>query len=117
MTILVTGGAGYVGSHTVRAMLEAGYQVVVADNLSTGFRAAVPAACRFYEGDIRDAAFLARLFEQENIDGVIHFAAFSQVGESGKLRFSPSCTLKRLYYWALSRFFERRTPMLHLFAT
>ena len=69
MTILVTGGAGYVGSHTVRAMLEAGYQVVVADNLSTGFRAAVPAACRFYEGDIRDAAFLARLFEQENIDG------------------------------------------------
>lgn len=85
MTILVTGGAGYVGSHTVRAMLEAGYQVVVADNLSTGFRAAVPAACRFYEGDIRDAAFLARLFEQENIDGVIHFAAFSQVGESGKL--------------------------------
>lgn len=85
MTILVTGGAGYVGSHTVRAMLEAGYQVVVADNLSTGFRAAVPAACRFYEGDIRDTAFLARLFEQENIDGVIHFAAFSQVGESGKL--------------------------------
>ena len=85
MTILVTGGAGYVGSHTVRAMLEAGYHVVVADNLSTGFRAAVPAACRFYEGDIRDAAFLARLFEQENIDGVIHFAAFSQVGESGKL--------------------------------
>ena len=46
MTILVTGGTGYVGSHTVRAMLEAGYSVVVADNLRTGFRAAVPAACR-----------------------------------------------------------------------
>ena len=91
MTILVTGGAGYVGSHTVRAMLEAGYQVVVADNLSTGFRAAVPAACRFYEGDIRDAAFLARLFEQENIDGVIHFAAFSQVG--GTIFFSSSAAV------------------------
>ena len=85
MTILVTGGAGYVGSHTVRAMLEAGYSVVVADNLSTGFRAAVPAACRLYEGDIRDAAFLTEIFEKEEIDGVIHFAAFSQVGESGKV--------------------------------
>lgn len=82
MSILVLGGAGYIGSHTARALVEAGREVVVADNLETGFRAAVPAGARFYEGDIRDRAFVDRLFENERIEGVIHFAANSQVGES-----------------------------------
>ena len=82
MSILVPGGAGYIGSHTVYALIEAGFDVVVADNLLTGFRAAVHPAARFYELDIRDRAALDRLFEKESIEGVIHFAASSQVGES-----------------------------------
>ena len=81
-SILVLGGAGYIGSHTVYELIAAGEQVVVADNLQTGFRAAVHPAARFYQGDIRDRAFLDSIFEQEGIDGVIHFAANSQVGES-----------------------------------
>lgn len=82
MAIAVLGGAGYIGSHTVRALLDAGYDVVVADNLATGFRKAVHPAARFYQLDIRDQAALDRFFEVESVDGVIHFAAFSQVGES-----------------------------------
>jgi UDP-glucose 4-epimerase len=80
--ILVTGGAGYIGSHTVYALLADGFEVVVADNLETGFRAAVHADARFYEGDIRDEAFLRDLLRREGVDAVIHFAAYSQVGES-----------------------------------
>ena len=82
MAILVPGGAGYIGSHIVRELAEAGRDVVVADNLLTGFRAAVHPKARFYEADIRDRAALDALFEREKIDGVIHFAASSQVGES-----------------------------------
>ena len=82
MAILVLGGAGYIGSHTALALVRAGCDVVVADNLETGFKAAVPAGARFYKGDIRDMAFVDSLFERERIDGVIHFAANSQVGES-----------------------------------
>lgn len=82
MAILVLGGAGYIGSHTALALVNAGRDVVVADSLETGFRAAVPAQARFYQGDIRDRVFCDSLFEQEKIDGVIHFAANSQVGES-----------------------------------
>ncbi len=82
MAILVLGGAGYIGSHTVYELIEAGREVIVADNLQTGFRAAVHPCARFYELDIRDRAALDALFEKENIEGVIHFAASSQVGES-----------------------------------
>ena len=82
MAILVLGGAGYIGSHAVRALLDAGRDVVVADNLLTGFRAAVDPRARFYELDIRDRAQADALFEKEPIEGVIHFAACSQVGES-----------------------------------
>ncbi len=84
MAILVLGGAGYIGSHTVLELLEAGRDVVVADNLETGFRAAIPDGVRFYEGSICDRQFLNELFENEKIDGVVHFAANSQVGESMK---------------------------------
>ncbi len=82
MAILVLGGAGYIGSHTVYALMDAGRDVVVADNLLTGFRAAVHPKARFYQLDIRDQAALDALFETEPIEGVIHFAASSQVGES-----------------------------------
>ena len=82
MAILVTGGAGYIGSHTAYELIRAGYDVVVLDNLVTGYRAAVPEGARFYQGDIRDIAFLDSLFEKEKIDAIIHFAAFSLVGES-----------------------------------
>lgn len=84
MKILVLGGAGYIGSHTVYELIDSGYEVVVLDNLLTGFRGAVHPDAKFYEGDIRDKAILDRVFEQEKIDGVIHFAASSQVGESMK---------------------------------
>lgn len=84
MAILVTGGAGYIGSHTALELIRSGYDVVVLDSLVTGYRAAVPEGARFYQGDIRDLAFLDGLFEKEKIDAVIHFAAFSLVGESVK---------------------------------
>lgn len=82
MRILVLGGAGYIGSHTVYELIDAGYEVVVIDNLLTGFREAVHPQAKFYEGDIRDKAFLDDVFSKEKIDGIIHFAASSQVGES-----------------------------------
>ncbi|CAM5533877.1 ADP-L-glycero-D-manno-heptose-6-epimerase [Streptomyces tendae] len=75
---LVTGGAGYVGSVVAQHLVEAGHEVVVLDNLSTGFREGVPAGAAFVEGDIRDAA----KWLDSSYDGVLHFAAFSQVGES-----------------------------------
>ena len=82
MAILVLGGAGYIGSHTVYELIDAGREVVVADNLQTGFRAAVHPKAKFYQLDIRDRGALDTLFQAEQIEGVIHFAASSQVGES-----------------------------------
>ncbi len=83
MAVLVTGGAGYIGSHAVAALLERGDQVVVVDNLYQGHRDAVLGG-KFYEGDLRDGDFLAKVFQENDIDGVIHFAANSLVGESMK---------------------------------
>lgn len=82
MTILVTGGAGYIGSHTVAALLAVGYDVVVYDNLSKGHRAAVPANIPLIVGDIRDKDLLCDTIKGNDINGVIHFAANSLVGES-----------------------------------
>ncbi len=82
MTILVLGGAGYIGSHAVDQLINKGYQVIVVDNLLTGHKAAVHPEAHFYEGDIRDKAFLKSVFEKESIEGVLHFAASSLVGES-----------------------------------
>ncbi len=82
MRILVLGGAGYIGSHTVYELIDAGHEVIVIDNLLTGFKEAVHPQAKFYEGDIRDKAFLDDVFSKEKIDGIIHFAASSQVGES-----------------------------------
>lgn len=82
MRILVLGGAGYIGSHTVSELVDAGEEVIIIDNLETGHLEAVHSAAKFYQGDIRDREFIDRVLEQENIDAVIHFAANSLVGES-----------------------------------
>jgi UDP-glucose 4-epimerase len=81
MSVLVTGGAGYIGSHMVVELLEQNEDVVVADNLSKGHRTAVLGG-RFYEGDLRDDSFLDKVFMENDIESVIHFAADSLVGES-----------------------------------
>ena len=82
MSILVCGGAGYIGSHAVHQLVAGGENVVIADNLQTGHRAALNPAAKFYEGDIRDAAILDKIFTENEIEAVIHFAANSLVGES-----------------------------------
>lgn len=81
MSILVTGGAGYIGSHCVAALLEQGADVAVVDNLSKGHRKALKGG-RFYQGDVSDREFLNKVFSKEKVEAVIHFAAFSLVGES-----------------------------------
>lgn len=80
--VLVTGGAGYIGSHAVLALRDAGWPVAVIDNLSTGFRFAVPPDVPFYEGDIADAGLLARIFAEQRIGAIMHFAGSIIVPES-----------------------------------
>ena len=80
--VLVTGGAGYIGSHAVLALADAGWPVTVIDNLTTGFRWAVPEGVPFYEGDIEDAALLARIFAEQGTVAVMHFAGSIIVPES-----------------------------------
>ena len=83
MKILVLGGAGYIGSHTVYELIKAGDQVVIVDNLETGYKEAVHPEAAFYQGDLRDRAFVDSVLDKESdIDAVIHFAANSLVGES-----------------------------------
>lgn len=82
MSIIVLGGAGYIGSHAVAELVNRGYNVVVVDNLKTGHKEAIHGKAKFYQGDIRDKDFLSSVFERETVDGVIHFAASSLVGES-----------------------------------
>ena len=81
-TILVTGGAGYVGSHTVRQLLTQGYKVVIVDNLSTGKKEFVAPQATFYEGNFGDPTLLTKIFAENNIDAVMHFAASLEVEES-----------------------------------
>jgi UDP-glucose 4-epimerase len=80
--VLVTGGAGYIGSHAVLALKDAGWQVSVIDNLTTGFRFAIPEGVPLYEGDIEDSALLARIFAEQQIGAVMHFAGSIIVPES-----------------------------------
>ncbi|NQD68825.1 UDP-glucose 4-epimerase GalE [Bacillus haikouensis] len=82
MSILVLGGAGYIGSHAVYRLIDQGEQVVVVDNLETGHRQAIHSKAVFYEGDMRNIEFLRSVFEEEPITAVMHFAANSLVGES-----------------------------------
>jgi UDP-glucose 4-epimerase len=81
-TVLVTGGAGYIGSHAVLALLDSGWPVAVIDDLSTGFRFAVPDEVAFYEGDIEDAELLARIFDEQGVAAIMHFAGSIVVPES-----------------------------------
>ena len=89
MSILVTGGTGYIGSHTVVQLLNAGYETVIIDNLSNSSKESLKRVeeltgktVRFYEADIRDRAALDRIFAENKIDSVIHFAGLKAVGES-----------------------------------
>ena len=81
-SVLVTGGAGYIGSHAVLALRDAGWPVAVIDNLTTGFRFAVPDDVPFYEGDIEDAALLAQIFAEQGTSAIMHFAGSIVVPES-----------------------------------
>ena len=80
--VLVTGGAGYIGSHTVRKLLGAGHKIVIFDNLSTGFKEAIHPQAEFVLGDVKDATALSAAMKQYNIDSIIHFAAKLNVKES-----------------------------------
>lgn len=82
MAILVCGGAGYIGSHTVSELLDKGEEVIVVDNLQTGHPQAVLGGAKFYVGDLRDSPFLDDIFTMHNIEAVIHFAADSLVSKS-----------------------------------
>ena len=82
MTVLVTGGAGYIGSHMVLALVDAGEEVVVIDNLTTGFWWAVAPQAKLVEGDIGDAEFLTRLMAEHKFDAVVHFAGSIVVPDS-----------------------------------
>ncbi len=82
LPVLVTGGAGYIGSHAVLALVDAGWPVAVIDNLVTGFRFAIPDGVPFYEGDIADADLLARIFAEQGTRAIMHFAGSIVVPES-----------------------------------
>ena len=81
-TVLVTGGAGYIGSHAVLALLDAGWPVSVVDNLVTGFEWAVDPRARFHRGDIADEALLARIIDEDGFGAIMHFAGSVVVPES-----------------------------------
>jgi UDP-glucose 4-epimerase len=82
MNVLVTGGAGFIGSHVADALLKAGHRVVIVDNLHTGNRANIPAGATFYEVDIVDQARMDRIFADEQIEAISHQAALANVRES-----------------------------------
>ena len=82
MTVLVTGGCGYIGSHMVHELVDAGERVIVLDNLSTGFRSALPEGVPLYVGDVSDAALVSALIGTHRIKSIIHFAASIVVPDS-----------------------------------
>src|SRR5258706_14106079 len=82
MTILITGGAGFIGGHTVLALLDRGEIPIVLDDLSTGNREAVPSGVPFFAGDVGDTELVLRLVQKHRIDGILHFAAKIVVPES-----------------------------------
>ena len=94
--VLVTGGAGYIGSHAVLALKDAGWKVAVVDNLSTGFEFAIPGGVPLYRGDIADAELLARIFAEQGTKAIMHFAGSIIVPESVEqpLRYYENNTVK-----------------------
>ncbi len=106
MTILITGGAGYIGSHTVLALLERGADVVVIDNLCNSSPESLRQvekltgkSVKFYQGDILDLNLLNKIFQENKIDTVIHFAGLKAVGESAR---KPTRVLSKQCYWHFS---------------
>ena len=104
MTVLVTGGAGYIGSHTLVCLLDSGYEVVVYDNLVNSSVKALRRVeeitgkhLEFVEGDVTDSEALDDLFTKYSIDAVIHFAALKAVGESSQL----PCNIMKLMFMVL----------------
>ncbi|MCI7343762.1 MAG: GDP-mannose 4,6-dehydratase, partial [Fusobacterium necrophorum] len=81
-TVLVTGGAGYIGSHAVVELLDQGYHVIVIDSLENGFLDVIDSRCKFYQGNLQDLPFLEQIFQQNSIDCVMHFAAYIKIPES-----------------------------------
>lgn len=96
MNILVTGGAGYIGSNTVETLIERGHKVVVLDNLSSGYKEAVHPQASFVQADIADTDTVTSTLKTHNIEAVMHFAAFIEVGESMKnpIKYFENNTLK-----------------------
>jgi UDP-glucose 4-epimerase len=84
MKILVTGGAGYIGSTTVAQFIEAGHEVTVYDSLEHGYRAAIPAEAEFIQADLADEATLKATFDTHSFEAIVHFAAYIEAGESMK---------------------------------
>ena len=82
MNVLVTGGAGYIGSVVAHELVKAGHKVVVYDNLSHGYRAAVPKEAEFVQGEVGDARAVTEVLRKHQIEAVMHFAALIEVGES-----------------------------------
>lgn len=82
MKILVTGGAGYIGSHAVISLEQAGHQVVVIDDFSTGHESLVSKSAKLYRGQVQDVKFVGEILRNENIEAILHFAAFTNVSES-----------------------------------
>src|SRR6476661_4000768 len=82
LPVLVTGGAGYIGSHAVLALKDAGWPVAVIDDLSNGFRRAVPEDVPFYEGSVADGALVQRIFAEQGTQAIMHFAGSIVVPES-----------------------------------
>lgn len=84
MKILVTGGAGYIGSFMTRRLMDEGYEVVVVDSLERGIKAVVDKKADFMQGDLRDESFLTQVFSKHKFEGIIHFAGYISMGESMK---------------------------------
>ena len=99
--ILVTGGAGYIGSHTVWQLLEQGFQPIVLDNLYSGHRWAVPKETPFYEGDIADASLVSRIVREHGVQALMHFAAHVEVEESVQ---NPVKYYRNNFYGSLNLF-------------
>ncbi len=82
MKVLVTGGAGYIGSHATESLIQSGYEVVLIDNFSTGHRSLIHPQAHLVEGDIRDTALVKRILSEQKIESILHFAARTSVPES-----------------------------------
>ncbi len=84
MKVLLTGGAGYIGSHTTRLLLEKGFTPIIIDSLENGHREAIPSEVKFYNGNINNKNLINQIFTENKIDAIIHFAGYIEAGESMK---------------------------------